>query len=161
MIAPRPVTWYKWPICVVFGFRWALPAVVAMPRMQLQLVSLASAEILWFALCLLLALTSLSSFRIELSDQGVTKRGVFATVHIAWPEATFKRVGYLIVVSSTKGSVRINPFIYSNPVELDEFLCPRRYMTDKYFSPDEGNEGRPSLLYLMRTDFGVLRSNDC
>jgi hypothetical protein len=125
--APQPVAWYKWVLCIILAGFWALPAIVALPHMQLSSSSLTLAEIFWSAICLALLAKGLSWFRIELSDRGVTQRGLFHTLYIAWPDASVKRVGLLIFVSSAKGSVRINPFIYRNPKDLDEFLsfCSR------------------------------------
>jgi hypothetical protein len=122
MNSPQPVTWYKWLIAVFFGCSWALPAIFAIPLMQRSSVSLALAEILWSVMWVALTVHALSWFRVELNDRGVVEHGIFNVSYIPWSEATMKRVGYRFVVSSGKGSIRINPFVYRNPKELDEFL---------------------------------------
>jgi hypothetical protein len=126
MTAPRPVPWYKWVFLVICGCTWALPAVLAIPHMQLSKTTLVLCEALWSLMWMALAAHALAWFRIELNDRGVTKRGYFGASFIAWSEASIERDGYWFVVRSAKRSIRINPFIYRDPKELANFLSDHR-----------------------------------
>ncbi len=101
-----------------------LPAVLAIPNMRLSFTSLVLWELSWTGICAALVLNGLAWFRIELDDQGITRRGLFTSLYITWPEATVRRVGLVYVVSSAKGLIRINPFAYQKPKDVDEFLSP-------------------------------------
>jgi len=118
----RPVAWYKWVLCVILACSWALLAFVAMPSSNLSQNALVAAEMFWACLFLGITLRGLSWFRIELSERGARRRGWFRSLYIPWQDATINRAGYLLIITSTKGVIRINPFIYKSSAELNDFL---------------------------------------
>jgi hypothetical protein len=122
----RPVGWYRWMICIILTCFWILPGLIAIPNMNLQLASLVIAEVLWLALCLYLCAIALSWFRVEITDAGIIRRGIVRNVCIRWSEAAIHRRGQLIVVSSSQGSIRINPVIYRSQGELEKFISQHR-----------------------------------
>jgi hypothetical protein len=122
---PKPMMFYKWFALSCFMFLWSIPALLGIPRMGLDRFSLIASETMWLVLCSWLTLLGQSWFRVRLSAEGVTRKGIFRTVHISWTDATLTREGFIFVVSSTNSSIKLNPFIYRDPSALELFLSRR------------------------------------
>jgi hypothetical protein len=119
--APKPVSWYRWAIYIVMGAGWTLIAwMIAIDKNSVREIVLV--QVSWFMICLVLAGIGVFWFRIELRDQGVTKRGLFHKSYIAWSEATLERIGYTAIISSKQESIKLNAYIYKNPDDLFKFL---------------------------------------
>jgi hypothetical protein len=118
---PEPVGWYKWLVICLMAFMWSAPAVL-LPNLAHEPYVLLFSEMLWLVFCSLLLSLGLSWFRVQLTVDGVTKHGFFRDISIPWSEAHASREGYTIKISSAKHSIHLNPFVYRNPMRLDEFI---------------------------------------
>ncbi len=76
----------------------------------------------WFFFCAGFSWSGISKLYIEISDDGVMKRGISGTIFIPWSEANVVYGPLFIRIASRGKRIEINPFVFNSRVRLYEFI---------------------------------------